>query len=104
MNDHVIDLTKEKVISLSKATRLLPKRRQGKKPHVSTLYRWAGSGLKGVQLETIQVGGTLCTSREALQRFFQRLGDKNRPSVASPPRRRKSDLDRVEKDLDAAGF
>jgi hypothetical protein len=26
-------------------------------------------------LETIQVGGTRCTSREALQRFFERLSE-----------------------------
>ena len=31
------------------------------------------SGCRGVVLETIQVGGTRCTSREALQRFFENL-------------------------------
>lgn len=43
--------------------------------HVSGLYRWAKHGLHGVRLETIQVGGTLCTSREALERFFARLAE-----------------------------
>ncbi len=42
------------------------------------LYRWATEGLRGVHLETIQVGGTLCTSIEALQRFFERLGQRER--------------------------
>jgi hypothetical protein len=35
--------------------------------------------MKGVRLETIQVGGTRCTSMEALERFFHRL------STHSPP-------------------
>lgn len=69
----MIDLTNEKVISLTEGTAILPRRRGAKKPHVSTLYRWAKRGVKGVFLETIQVGGTLCTSLEALQRFCNRL-------------------------------
>jgi hypothetical protein len=32
-------------------------------------------GLWGVRLETIRVGGTLCTSRQALERFFARLAE-----------------------------
>jgi hypothetical protein len=30
-------------------------------------------GCKGVVLESIEIGGTRCTSREALARFFERL-------------------------------
>ena len=63
----------EELVSLRDAAKLLPRRRAGKRPHVATLYRWTTRGLRGVVLETLQVGGTLCTSREALQRFFERL-------------------------------
>ena len=59
---NMIDLRVEEVFSLSEACRRLPPRREGKKPHVATLYRWGQRGLRGVCLETIQVGGTLCTS------------------------------------------
>ncbi|MBN2025123.1 MAG: DUF1580 domain-containing protein [Pirellulales bacterium] len=52
---------------------MLPARRAGKRPHVSCLYRWSTAGCKGEVLETLQVGGTRCTSREALARFFRRL-------------------------------
>lgn len=69
----MIDLSAEKVISFTEATKLLPRRRAGKRPHVATLYRWANRGLRGICLETIQVGGTRCTSIEALQRFFDSL-------------------------------
>jgi hypothetical protein len=63
----------ETVISLADAAQLLPRRRRGRKIHVSTFYRWTTVGCRGVVLETIQIGGTRCTSREALQRFFERL-------------------------------
>jgi Protein of unknown function (DUF1580) len=69
----LIDTTVESPIPLTQAAAELPRRRRGRKTHVSTLYRWATSGCRGVVLESIQVGGTRCTSREALQRFFERL-------------------------------
>lgn len=75
-----IDVFQEHILTFSEATRLLPRRRAGRKPHVSTCYRWATRGLRGICLETIQVGGTTCTSREALQRFFERLQAANHPA------------------------
>lgn len=68
-----IDAISETVISLVDATKLLPARRSGKRPHISCLYRWTSSGCRGVILESLQVGGTRCTSHEALARFFERL-------------------------------
>ncbi|NLE37264.1 MAG: DUF1580 domain-containing protein [Pirellulaceae bacterium] len=71
----MIDPNTESLLSLTEATKRLPRRRAGKRPNVSTLYRWSIAGCRGVILETIQVGGTRCTSREALARFFHRLTD-----------------------------
>ena len=76
----MIEMFTEKVISLTQAAKQLPQRRQGKRPHVATLYRWASRGLRGVQLETIQIGGTMCTSLEALQRFFDQLSTPTQPN------------------------
>lgn len=63
----------EQLLTFSEASSLLPRRRAGKPVHVSYLYRWSTSGCRGVILETVQIGGTRCTSREALDRFFSRL-------------------------------
>ena len=63
----MINLATETVVSLTEATAYLPRRRGGKKPSVSTLYRWAKH-----DLEILRVGGTTCTSVEALQRFCER--------------------------------
>lgn len=72
-----IDISTERTLSLLAATAMIPSRRRGRKPAVSTLYRWALSGVRGVRLETIQVGGTRCTSVEAMQRFFDTLSVRN---------------------------
>jgi hypothetical protein len=69
----MIDTTAESLLSLAQAADELPRRRRGRKTNVSTLYRWSQSGCRGVRLETVQIGATRCTSREALQRFFERL-------------------------------
>lgn len=70
----MIDITAEKLLPLSKAAQLLPARRKGKRPHPATLYRWAAKGIGDVKLEVVRIGCTTCTSVEALQRFFDRLG------------------------------
>lgn len=63
-----IDIATEQVITFTEAAKYCPRRRRGRKPHVSCFYRWSKKGL-----ETIKIGGQLCTSIEALQRFFDRL-------------------------------
>jgi hypothetical protein len=78
----MIDSTVENPIPLAVAARLVPPRRNGKRTHISTLYRWATVGVRGVVLETLQVGGSRCTSREALQRFYERL---SASTPAGPP-------------------
>ena len=71
------DITRECVLSFAEAAKQLPLRRGGRRVHVATLYRWASAGLRGVRLETLRVGGTLCTSLKALQRFFDALSDRS---------------------------
>ena len=80
----MIDPTTETLVSMADAARPLPRRRGGKKPHVSCLYRWTTHGCKGVILESIQVGGTRCTSKEALGRFFKALTNANLPTAQQP--------------------
>lgn len=53
--------------------RQLPVRPNGKRLHISAVYRWTMRGVKGVRLETVKLGGSTYTSREALQRFSERL-------------------------------
>ena len=79
----MIDSTSEILWPLAQAAGHIPPRRRGRKAHASTIYRWATVGCRGVVLETLQVGGTRCTSAEALQRFFEALTIGASPTTAS---------------------
>ena len=62
----------EELITLTEAARRLPKI-DGKKVAISTLWRWCRNGLRGERLEYVRLGRKICTTPEALQRFFTRL-------------------------------
>ena len=111
----MISIQRERVIPMSEVGDHCPRRRAGKKVHLSTGIRWARAGVVGDDgtrgyLETIRVGGTLCTSVEALQRFFERLSVQPTSNVPQATRdrhvvlsqRRRQEL--VEKQLDALGL
>ena len=92
-------------VPLAQVVKVLPRRRKGKRPNVCTLYRWSTIGCRGIRLETIQIGGTRCTSREAMQRFFDALtrqsaGEPLPPPT--PPRARRKAVRQAERVLDAA--
>ena len=99
----MIDVTNETIVSLADGAKSLPPRRRGKKPHVSCLYRWTTIGCKGVVLESVQIGGTRCTSEEALCRFFDAL---TRATGSPVDRRadRRQRADAAVRDLEKEGI
>jgi hypothetical protein len=91
----MIDITNEEVLSLAQAARWLPKirgaRASGKGVHPCTVWRWTNSGMAGpdgqrVLLESLKIGGTRCTSIEALQRFIDRIQGEPVPATLRQPR------------------
>ncbi|MCY2953778.1 MAG: DUF1580 domain-containing protein [Planctomycetota bacterium] len=68
----------------------------------STVWRWSMRGSGGVKLETLRIGRTLCTSEEALKRFFARLTDPSASSTTRTPTQRQRDVERAEAELAAA--
>ena len=82
LSQTMIDISNEHVLTLAQAAKELPQRRKGRKPHLSCMYRWTTSGCRGVILESIQIGGTRCTSREAIQRFAVALSHKREAGEA----------------------
>lgn len=98
----MIDLASETLLTFAQACAYLPRRRRGRHAHTSTLWRWATRGLRGHKLEVIRVGGVVYTSREALQRFADRLSGtvpERKGDAAVETRQR-----RVEKELADEGF
>jgi hypothetical protein len=86
----VIDISEEPLISLAAATKFIPPSRGGAPCSFSCMVRWHQKGARAadgslIRLEALRVGGRLCTSVAALQRFFQALSA--RPGEASAPSR-----------------
>ena len=79
----MIDVASENLVPLRDVPRCLPLRPNGKRLHISAVYRWTLRGIRGVVLETVRIGGTTYTSREAIQRFSERLTGP--ASVQLPP-------------------
>jgi hypothetical protein len=113
----MLDTTLEKPIPLAEAAKLIPPARQGKRTHLSTLLRWILRGAKNpagetVHLEAIRLGARWMTSREALQRFAERLTPPSTDSSTAiaprtPPRtpmQRQRASNRAEKELAKAGI
>jgi hypothetical protein len=69
----MIDVQNEQVNPLTIFAREVPNRAGGCGVNVSTPWRWALKGSRGVKLETVFVGGIRMTSREAGQRFYERV-------------------------------
>jgi hypothetical protein len=61
----------KQLLTMRKAAELMPRLRRDRPVTAATVWRWATYGLRGIRLETIQVGGVRCTSRAAMQEFCE---------------------------------
>lgn len=70
--------TSAELIPLADVPKLpwLPKR-NGKRLHKSTVFRWAQRGVGGIKLKTTRIGGARCTTEAALREFFAGLDDED---------------------------
>jgi hypothetical protein len=109
-----IDTQAESLLSLTEATKALP-RVNGKRPSISTLWRWCRRGLRGVRLEYVRVGRGIATSRDALNRFFNALAaadptvippgiPEHPPTVGANAKARQRQLSDADRVLDRAGI
>jgi hypothetical protein len=100
-----VRLLTEHIILLRDVTTLpcIPRRRgKAGKLHPSTAWRWAMKGVRGIRLEVLRAGGVLCTSTEAVQRFFELLAEI--PGLESAkPAEAGTDAAEVERQLDTLG-
>ena len=73
----MIDIKSELLLTFGQAARRLPRRRQGKQVHPTTIWRWhrrgGWNGAEKVHLEAVKLPGGLTTSAEAIARFVSRL-------------------------------
>ncbi|TWU27541.1 DUF1580 domain-containing protein [Bythopirellula polymerisocia] len=92
------DLFSEEPISLNQVAK-----EEGVNP--STPWRWYLSGVRGVKLETIVVGGRRFSTRPALRRFKERCtaAANGASTTVRTPHQRERDIERAEKELAKIG-
>ena|SRR5262245_53038110 len=108
----MLDVASESTISLTQAARLLPPGRRGRPVSLSCVLRWVLTGATGpsgerVRLEAVRLGGRWVTSREALQRFAERLTPRLDGDLATAPRtpaKRQRASERAARELDSVGI
>lgn len=102
---HGIDLEYETPIPLRVAAKhrlFRAKSSSGRGLNFSTIWRWSLRGVRGVKLDTVRIGSTLCTSEAAIVRFVERLTNPATPAALGPSARRRAHKSAV-KELAAAG-
>ncbi|MCE3018975.1 MAG: DUF1580 domain-containing protein [Pirellula sp.] len=57
----------------------------GRRPHLSTSWRWATRGCKGIRLQTVCVGVKRLTTIEWVQSFIQALTEQRNADQLAPP-------------------
>lgn len=107
----MINLSTESILSLRTAAALLPSGRGGRPVSFNCLLRWILNGAKApsgetVKLEAVRLGGRWITSREAIQRFADRLTPEcsNNPTSGRTLKQRRAAAERAEKELAVLGI
>lgn len=95
------NLSHETFLTLQQAAKRLPGRR-----HISSVFRYAHKGVRGIRLETIVVGGRRYTSVEALDRFIiaTTAAADGKPAPARTAKHRQRAVEAAERELDRAGI
>lgn len=77
----------------------IPKHLPGKRVAITTPWRWATKGCRGVVLETFHIGGRRYTTKQALEEFHAKINADNPPqeSEADVARRANEACSALEK-------
>ena len=85
------DLLDEELVNVKTLPNILEPR-NGKKVHLSAIYRWLKTGLSGVKLESVVIANERFTTKEALNRFWVKVTEARdglqaqADAIASPPK------------------
>jgi hypothetical protein len=97
----MLDLSSETAIAVNKSPAQIPGR-----PHVSTVWRWVLTGVRGIKLETFVVGCQRFTTKQAIERFIAATTARanGEPLPTRTPRQRERAIDAAERELSKAGI
>ena len=92
-----MSISHETLVSGGKARRAFPR-----VPSEATYWRWLLTGVRGVKLESMKIGGRRYTSLEAIERFLTALNTDARSDNKSTPQTAR--VEAAKKTLDAMGI
>lgn len=98
----VQDFSPSDALPLNEAVNLFPKR-QGRPIAISTVYRWAAAGYRGVRLRSYRMGAQLFTRPDWIREFLHAMTSADvfrGPVPLGDPARH----DRVDRELSAVGL
>ena len=95
----MIDAATENLIRFQKASRHI-----ASNPSVCALHRWRLSGVRGVKLETLLVGGVRFTRVEAIARFIAEQNRDEPPTPALTASQRRVQAETANRVLQEAGI
>ncbi len=100
----MIDSMTEELLTLAEAARVVPSK-SGRGVNASTVWRWALRGVSGTRLDVLRIGGKTYTSRQALQKFYEKCtaSAMGVTQTATPAIRRKA-AEAAERELEADGI
>lgn len=87
MSTHVID--QDELLTFAQVAAILPRRRNGAKIALSTLWRWSRRGSRGVFLRVTRIGGSVYVSRGDLAEFIRRSSASDQANGLPPPNKQK---------------
>lgn len=100
-----IDVNSEDLLTLRDARSEFP---GGRRLGLATIQRWRLHGVRGVKLETLLIGGSRYTSREAIARFIAAQNGADTAAVdaavAVTPARRRRQAEAARAELERAGI
>jgi hypothetical protein len=88
---NVAGLLDEELVNIKELPNILAPR-NGKKVHLSAIYRWVRTGLSGVKLDTVVIANERFTTKEALNRFWVKVTEARdglqaqADAIATPPK------------------
>ncbi len=95
-DEMMIDIFSEYVISISQSAREW----KGGEVHCSTVHRYRLSGIRGVKLECVRIGGRWHTSWQAIDRFIKRLNLESQEGHSTERVSKSAQLNQADKELD----
>ena len=79
-------------------------RKGGKTVSIRAVWRWLSSGMGGVTLRSMLIGGTRYTTDAWAVEFFEQTSQKQPQNRGRTPSRRLREMRRAERELETAGI